>query len=121
MSDYSIDAVELGKRIRALRVKQNKTQSYFADMLFISPSYLALIESGKRIPNLDVLVQIAKLCDVSIDFLILGEDKVLDTLQKTFDRLRTTYSDDAIRNALRLAECYLVLSEQKDNDQPISI
>ncbi len=50
---------------------RSKTQAYFADILYISPSYLALIEAGKRVPNLDVLVHIAEITDVSIDYLIL--------------------------------------------------
>ena len=49
MSDFILDPQKLGERIRSLRLKMNKNQSYFADMLYISSSYLALIESGKRI------------------------------------------------------------------------
>ena len=50
MNNIILNPKELGERIRKLRFKRNKTQSYFADMLYISPSYLALIESGKRVP-----------------------------------------------------------------------
>ena len=56
MNNIILNPKELGERIRKLRFKRNKTQSYFADMLYISPSYLALIESGKRVPNLDLLI-----------------------------------------------------------------
>ena len=65
MNNYNIDAQARGERIRKLRLKKNKTQAYFADILYISPSYLALIEAGKRVPNLDVLVHIAEITDVS--------------------------------------------------------
>ena len=75
MNNYNIDAQALGERIRKLRLKKNKTQAYFADILYISPSYLALIEAGKRVPNLDVLVHIAEITDVSIDYLIFGDNK----------------------------------------------
>ena len=47
MNNYNIDAQARGERIRKLRLKKNKTQAYFADILYISPSYLALIEAGK--------------------------------------------------------------------------
>lgn len=47
MNNYNIDAQALGERIRKLRLKKNKTQAYFADILYISSSYLALIEAGK--------------------------------------------------------------------------
>ena len=75
MNNYNIDAQALGERIRKLRLKKNKTQAYFADILYISPSYLALIEAGKRVPNLDVLVHIAEITDISIDYLIFGDNK----------------------------------------------
>lgn len=114
MKNYNIDAKALGERIRKLREKKNKTQAYFADILYISPSYLALIEAGKRIPNLDVLIHISQLTDVSIDYLIFGDDPNSDTLQLTFERLNKSYSDDKVRRALRLAEFYLEMENEKD-------
>lgn len=121
MNEFIVNSEDLGARVRSLRLKQNKTQSYYADMLYISPSYLALIESGKRIPNLDVLVRIATVSDVSLDYLVFGKDDALDPEQKTFDRLRFSYPPAEIRRALRLAEYYLELSSQKDSDEEIQL
>ena len=72
MIDYTVNPAAIGERIRRLRLKQNKTQSYWADMLFISPSYLSLIEDGKRIPKLEVLIQLARVGQVSLDYLVFG-------------------------------------------------
>lgn len=91
MNNYNIDAQALGERIRKLRLQKNKTQAYFADILYISPSYLALIEAGKRVPNLDVLVHIAEITDVSIDYLIFGDNKEPNSLQLTLERLNKSY------------------------------
>lgn len=121
MTEFIVNSEDLGARVRSLRLKQNKTQSYFADILYISPSYLALIESGKRIPNLDVLVRISTVADVSLDYLVFGKDDTLDSEQKTFDRLRISYSSDEIRRALRLAEYYLKLSNLEDSDETIQL
>ena len=52
MVDYTVNPAAIGERIRRLRLKQNKTQSYWADMLFISPSYLSLIETVNVFPSL---------------------------------------------------------------------
>lgn len=114
MTNYNIDAKELGNRIRSLRIKKNKTQAYFADMLYISPSYLALIESGKRVPNLDVLVHISELTDVSLDFLIFGNDPAQDSLQMTFNRLKKLYPPEQLKQALKIAEYYLQI-QNEDN------
>ena len=121
MEELLVDSKELGERIRTLRTKQNKTQAYFADILYISPSYLALIEAGKRIPNLEVLVQITKVTDVTLDYLVFGNEQVADSEQKTLNRLRLRYSPDEIRRALRIAEYYLRLSHLKDCDEEIRL
>ena len=111
MNNYNIDAQALGERIRKLRLKKNKTQAYFADILYISSSYLALIEAGKRVPNLDVLVHIAEITDVSIDYLIFGDNKEPNSLQLTFERLNKSYPKRNVEHALMLAEYYLKLEK----------
>jgi len=99
---------EIGCRIRTLRKKQGKTQAYFADLLYISPSYLALIESGKRTPTVEVLAQISHICDVSVDYLLFGEpSSQYDLNQRTFQRLAAAYPPADVERALRLAEYYL--------------
>lgn len=110
MTDYSIDLKEMGRRIKSLRLKQRKTQEYFADMLYISPSYLALIENGKRTATIDVLAQIAKTCDVSIDYLLFGKSSFdYDSSHQKLQRLLDTYPPGQIEKALNLAEYYLTL------------
>lgn len=111
MNNYNIDAQARGERIRKLRLKKNKTQAYFADILYISPSYLALIEAGKRVPNLDVLVHIAEITDVSIDYLIFGDNKEPNSLQLTLERLNKSYPQRNVEHALMLAEYYLKLEK----------
>ena len=109
-----INPKELGERIRKLRFKRNKTQSYFADMLYISPSYLALIESGKRVPNLDLLIHIAKFTDVTLDYLVFGDDPNCDPLQMTFNRLNDSYENRQLERAMKLAEFYLEMTKDDD-------
>lgn len=116
MVNNSVNLVEMGERIKSLRMKQHKTQKYFSDILYISPSYLALLEQGKRTATIDVLVQIAKVCDVSIDYLLFGEScEQADINFKTFQRLSNSTSPEKLKNALRLAEYYLSLDDSADD------
>ena len=48
-----LDAKTLGKRIRSERMRIGLTQEEFAEMLNISTSYYARIESGIRMPSLE--------------------------------------------------------------------
>ena len=70
--DYIVNLEEMGSRIRDIRKRQKKTQEIFADSIHISTSYLALIEQGKRSASLDIIAQLAKNCQVSVDYLLLG-------------------------------------------------
>ena len=116
MVNNSIDLVEMGKRIKNLRKKANKTQKYFADMLFISPSYLTLIEQGKRTVTIDVLAQLAKVCDVSVDYLLFGISyEQTENNYRTFQRLSENYPPHEIKKALRFAEYYLTLEQTTNN------
>lgn len=116
MVSSSVNLVEMGNRIKLLRIQQNKTQKYFADMLYISPSYLALIEQGKRTVTIDVLMQIAKVCDVSTDYLLFGNTNEQDDSNfRTFHRLAKDYSPQELKKALRIAEFYLTMECSKDS------
>ena len=115
MVNNTVNLIEMGARIKKLRTDQNKTQKYFADMLYISPSYLTLIEQGKRTVTIDVLAQIAKVCDVSTDYLLLGTSyEQAENNYRTFQRLSENYPSHEIKKALRLAECYLTLDNPTD-------
>lgn len=112
MENNSVNLIEMGKRIKTLRKKQKKTQKYFADMLYISPSYLALIEQGKRTVTLDVLAQIARICDVSTDYLLFGVSyEQTENNYRTFQRLSENYPPHEIKKALKLSEYYLSLND----------
>ena len=112
MKQNSIDLGHMGKRIKELRIKQNKTQKYLADLLYISPSYLTLIEQGKRTPTLDVLVQISNVFNVTTDYLLFGVKMEADTENyHLFENLSLRYSSLQMSKALHLAEYYLALED----------
>lgn len=111
-----IDLKTVGERIKRLRRAQGKTQEIFADENYISASYLALLESGRRTASIDILVQIANSCHTTVDFLILGEPSsngAFPHLYRYFEKLCESYSEKKIEKALRLAEFYLQLENEK--------
>lgn len=58
------------ERLKEIRIKKNLTQEEFAKLLNISPSSISLYETGNREPSLSTLVNIAKILDVSTDYLL---------------------------------------------------
>ena len=64
----------LSKRITYLRKKCNYSQSELAAMLHTSPSTIGMYEQGRRTPNLETLVQMSSIFNVSLDYLITGSE-----------------------------------------------
>ncbi|MEK4303694.1 helix-turn-helix domain-containing protein [Oceanobacillus sp. FSL K6-0251] len=64
----------LGKRIAKLRRNKNLTQEELAKELDITRSSLSQYEVNKRQPDYDTLKKIAKYFNVSIDYLLTGNE-----------------------------------------------
>lgn len=63
----------LGTRIAALRRGKGWSQAELARQLQISPSAVGMYEQGRREPALELLVKLARLFDVSVDYLLTGQ------------------------------------------------
>ena len=66
----ALDYVKIGKRIRKIRKQKHLSQIYVCEQLNHDRSYLCYIESAKRYPTLEGLVEIANFFEVSVDMLL---------------------------------------------------
>lgn len=64
----------LSKQITYLRKKSKMSQSQLAERLNISPSTVGMYEQGRRFPDLPTLISISRLFNVTLDYLITGEE-----------------------------------------------
>ncbi len=71
----------MGARIAALRQTAGMSQSELAKKLQVSPSTVGMYEQGRREPALNILVSMAEVFDVSLDYLITG--KAADNEERT--------------------------------------
>ncbi len=67
-----------GKRLREIRMKRHITQQKMADLLDIALRSYQCYEGGDRSPSYEILVKLADILDVSVDWL-LGRDEFLHT------------------------------------------
>lgn len=74
-------------RLREIRQQIGKTQKEFADMVMSTAATISAYENATKNPSLDIVMNIAKKCNVSIDWLCGLSDK------KRVDDEPTTYSD----------------------------
>lgn len=66
----------LSKQIINLRKKQGMSQSQLAKELNVSPSTIGMYEQGRRVPELKILLAMAHLFNVSLDYLVTGKEFV---------------------------------------------
>ena len=60
--------------LREIRKKKKFSQLKVAMDLSVSREALSYYENGKRSPDLEMLVRLSKYFNVSIDYLLLGEE-----------------------------------------------
>lgn len=76
------DIEKIGNRIRRLRKDQGTTQAQLAAELNIGDRHLRKIEAGEKGPSIDILIEIATLFGVSLDYIILGKQSQSDLKQQ---------------------------------------
>ena len=64
----------LSSRIAFLRSKAGLSQAALASRLGVSPSAVGMYEQGRREPSGDLLIALANIFNVSIDYLLTGQD-----------------------------------------------
>lgn len=60
----------LGEKIRNLREDKELSQRQLADILGVSPSTVGMYEQGRRSPDKEMILELAKFFGVSVDYLL---------------------------------------------------
>ena len=68
-----IDFCKIGKKIKELRISQNLTQEYVANMADVNTSHISNIENNHTKVSLGVLMAIANALNTSIDYLLADQ------------------------------------------------
>ncbi len=67
----------IGDRIKQLRIDAKMTQPELAKRLDVTRSAVATYENNSRQPSFQILIRLAKIFNVSTDYLLLGNDNNL--------------------------------------------
>ena len=82
----------VGVRIRDARVQRGLSQESVAQMLGISTSHLCNVETGRKKPSFEMILAVAVLLNISLDYLLLGRG----LMEKTIDSKVIFRSDDEL-------------------------
>ena len=89
----NIGKLNIGDRIKVLRISQNRTMQDLSDACELSKSMISKIENNKTIPSVAALVKIAKALGTNISSLLEQDgflNAIITTRQKAVENLTTT-------------------------------
>lgn len=65
---------KIGVRIAEARIKYNLTQEELGEKIGKTSQFISNIETGKRKPSLPTLLNISKILNLSLDYLVYDDD-----------------------------------------------
>lgn len=106
-----------GDKIRTARKKAGLTQYQLASQVYVSESYIALIESNRRNPSMHVLTKIAEVLHVTTDALVFAPvERGDDSFTLEWQHLIQDRSAIEIQSALAMLKTYFdCLDQNKEN------
>ena len=78
-----MDMMELGRRIRRRREARKLRQADVSDALQVSFQAVSKWERGENAPDIALLPRLARMLDVTVDWLLSGDEAGLDTIEAT--------------------------------------
>ena len=83
---------KIGEKITLKRKQKGLTQLELADTLYVTHQAVSKWENGKSIPSIEILVELTKLFNISIDYLLENSEIKDNDYQAMFSQ----YSRDAV-------------------------
>ena len=104
----------LQRAIRQERKSKRITYEELAEMLDISPTHIKHIASGHRKPSIEILFEIARVLNLSLDGVVFPKDITQSDLTRgKIDRLLDSLDEDSLQFVLTVLEA-LHVKEQAD-------
>ncbi len=96
-----MDTLKIGSYLRQLRKEKGITQEQLAELLSVSNRTVSRWETGRNLPDFDVLLELSKYYDVSMEEILAGERKdTYDIPEETMDRV-AEYTNAAQAQVIR--------------------
>ena len=73
-----MDIKKVGEQIAVLRKSKNLTQSELGERIGVSFQAVSKWERGETLPDVTLLPDLAKILETTVDFILLGNEKVIE-------------------------------------------
>ena len=85
----------IGQRIKNRRKQMHITQAQIKEATGISTGNLSEIENGHILPSSAALINLSKILECSVDYILFGESRILDN--SSFSNIRNSIEDDLLK------------------------
>jgi transcriptional regulator with XRE-family HTH domain len=85
---------ELGDRVMRLRMERGISQRQFAKLVGTSPGLISFIERNRNKPNFQIVGRMAKILDTTADYLIFGEEPLMESTEDLIEEIRAELFED---------------------------
>lgn len=110
-----IDLKKVGDKIRDARIAKKLTQENLAELTNLSVTHISAIENASSKFSVDALVEISEALNISLDWLILGDDGNNLYVEHQVSRALSDCSEREIRFLLDILQtCKLSLREYQE-------
>ncbi len=91
----ALDSESIGKNIKFYRTKKGISQEELGNAVFVTGKHLSYLETGAKVPSLELLILIANALDVSADDLLVENlDNTSSSVGKEIHELLQGCNDD---------------------------
>ncbi len=104
-SDYSLNGIQIGKRIREARHEKQYTQSDLAELCDCTDTHICNVEKGKIGISLDLLYKISIILDKRMDYFLMDHESV--NTQTKISELITPKLDQCETQMLNMVQSYV--------------
>lgn len=104
----------VGERLTELRIKNNMTQEEFAEYMCVTRQSVSKWETDKTYPDVEKLIKIAELYNVTLDYLVRGQEVVEETVQIESQEEIKSFELNDNENSLKITEDNEIIEEQSE-------
>ncbi len=88
---------KIGERVRKIRKAHDISQEVLAEMVDVSTTHMSHIETGNTKPSFSVIVALAIALNVSIDYLVFGDERDEKPYYRQIEEILCTCSPNNMR------------------------
>ena len=81
--------MEIGRKLKEVRMKSNLTQEQVAEKLFVSRQTISNWENEKSYPDIISIIRLSDLYSISLDELLKGDRKMMEHLNESTDIVKS--------------------------------